>query len=563
MESYDIAVVGAGIAGSLIAHRLSQAGLKVVIIDAGDKAYFDLKTGMDHRQELMDRFYVNPVKMPNAAYPDLDYAPSPTQTTLNKYFVQKGPHPFQSTYTRIVGGTTYHWLGTSLRYVPGTFKEKTLYGRGADWPLSYEEIQDWYWEAEKAIGVAGNSGIDLGAPRKAGQDYPMPEILPTYNDRMVQAATAGLKYQGMPVNFNTTPQARNSIPYQDRPPCAGSANCIPICPIQAKYDATVHLKWALNPGLMQGSSTNAKAAVAKFKCVLTKVTADSAGEITQLVIKHPDRTEEIVKAKKYVLAMHAIEIPKVLLLSANENFPGGIANASGVVGRYLMDHDVKITWAQLAKPLYPFRGPLSTCGVESLRSGDFRKNRASYRIELQNTGASWATGAPFSNVIDNVNQGLRGKELRDKIAWDVSTQIELNALIEPEPNFNNYIKPSDTLVDPFGIPRPEIHYSISDYSHKGAESFFEVTSQIYNKLGALQVTQVPGWFGAGHLMGTLRMGLDSDKSCCDGYGRAHQHKNLFFAGSALFPTVDSANPTLTIAALSLRTANHIEETFNE
>ncbi|WP_444997465.1 FAD-dependent oxidoreductase [Aliikangiella sp. IMCC44359] len=560
-NKYDVAIVGAGIAGSLIAHRLSQSGLKVLIIDAGDKAYFDLKTGMDQRQELLDRFYINPVKMPNSAFPDLDYAPSPTQTTLNKYFVQKGPQPFQSTYTRMVGGTTYHWLGTALRYVPGTFKEKTLFGRGADWPMDYHELENWYWEAEKAIGVAGNSDIDLGAPRKKNQPYPMPEILPTYNDRVVQQATEGMMFEGMPVEFNTTPQARNSIPYQDRPPCAGSANCIPICPIQAKYDASVHLKWALNPKLMPGSSSEAVAATAMFKSVLTQVNTNAKGQVASLTVKQPDGSEESVYAKQFVLAMHAVEIPKVLLLSANESYPDGIANGSGVVGRYLMDHDVKITWAQLNTPLYPFRGPQSTCGVESLRSGNFRKNRAAYRIELQNTGASWAAGAPFSNVIEYVNQGLRGKQLREKLAWDVSTQIELNGLIEPEPDFNNYVKPSATLLDPFGIPRPEIHYKIGEYSEKGAESFFNITHQIFKKLGATQIHQVPGWFGAGHLMGTLRMGNNPETSCCDGYGRAHQHSNLFFTGSGLFPTVGSANPTLTIAAVSLRTAEHIIQNF--
>ncbi len=562
-KTFDVVIAGAGVAGALIAHRLGRAGLDVLILDAGDRPYFDPLTGADLRQPLLDRFFTNPVKMTNSAFPNLAYAPSPSETTLNKYFVQRGALPFQSTYTRMVGGTTYHWLGTALRYVPNTFQEKTVYGRGADWPLSYEDLQDWYWEAEKAIGVAGNSDVNLGAPRKAEQPYPMPEILPSYNDQKVLEGTRGLTFEGMPVVFDSTPQARNSVAYQGRPPCAGSANCIPICPIQAKYDASVHLKWALNPSLDAEAPRGSKAVTPLFSAILQKVLVDDRNRVSGLSIKRPDRSELTVRAKVYVLAMHAMEIPKVLLWSATDALPQGVANSSGVVGRYLMDHDVKITYASLPEPYYIFRGPLSTSGCESLRDGPFRKERSGFRIELQNTGTSWATGSPFSNVIDLVNRGYTGKKLRDQLAWDVSTQIELNGLLEPEPNYDNCIKPSRTLFDPLGLPRPEIRYSIGEYSYAGAKAFVEAAKMIYARLGATGFSEVPGWFGAGHVMGTTRMGHDAASSCCDSYGRTHDHPNLFITGSGLFPTVDSANPTLTITALALRTAQHIVASFKE
>lgn len=559
----DVLVAGAGVAGALIAHACSQAGLRVLVVDAGERPYFDQVTGIDRREELVERFFANPVKMTNAGYPDLAYAPSPSETTLNKYYVQRGPQPFQSTYTRFVGGTTYHWLGTSLRYTPNTFREHSAFGRAVDWPLAYQDLQDWYWAAEKALGVAGDSTCDLGAPRAPGQPYPMPPILPTYNDSQVMRATESLVFEGQQLEFRSTPQARNSLPYQGRPPCAGSANCIPICPIQAKYDASVHLKWALNPSLSPDSSERAVAASLMAGAVVTRVELDTDRRVDALRVRLPDRSERRLRSRLYVLALNAIETPKVLLMSAQPQAPAGVANGSGVVGRYLMDHDVKITYARLPRPMYLFRGPLSTAGCESLRDGPFRRERGAFRIELQNTGTSWATGSPFNNVIGLVNQGYSGRDLREKLAWEVATQIELNGLIEPEPDRENCVKPSATLFDPLGVPRPEIRYRIGEYAQAGAQAFARAARLVCERLGGTQVTDVPGWFGAGHLMGTTRMGTDPASACCDSYGRSFEHANLFLTGSGLFPTVDAANPTLTIAALTLRTAAHIVQTFQQ
>ena len=558
-DVYDVVVAGAGIAGALIAYELGRAGLRVAIVDAGDRAHFDTRTGRDHREQFLRTFFTAAVKTTNSPYPNLTSAPSPDEGTLNAYYVQKGPTPFQSTYQRIVGGTTYHWLGTALRYTPDTFKERTLFGRGADWPLSYTDLEYWYWRAERELGVAGDDAQDRGCPRDPGHRYPMPPIVPTYNDRQVMDATHGLTFDGLPVEFVTTPQARNSTLYQGRPACAGSANCIPICPIQAKYDATVHLKRALNPMLDKDSPPGAVAATPVFDSVVTAVLLDQSGAVRALRVTHPDLSTGEVRGRTFVLALNAIENAKLLLNSATDRAPAGVANRSDTIGRYLMDHDVKITYARAPTPLYPFRGPLSTAGVESLRTGPFRARRAAFRIELQNTGWSWATNSPFSTVTGLVGQGLTGGALREAIIRDVTTQIELNGLVEPEPDPDNTIRPSTRFTDALGVPRPEIRYRVGAYSQAGGDVFLEAARAIYTALGATGVAEVPGWQGAGHLMGTHRMGSDPTLSACDQYGRTHDHPNLFLAGAGLFPTVDAANPTLTIAAVSLRTAAHIAD----
>jgi choline dehydrogenase-like flavoprotein len=559
VTDFDVAVAGAGIAGALLASQLSRAGVRVALIDVGDRMYFDPVSGADQRDELVVRFMNAPVKTTNSAFPNPPTAPSPDEGSLNAYYVQRGPAPFQSTYLRMVGGTSYHWLGTALRYTPATFAERTRYGRGVDWPFGYEDLEAWYWRAEHELGVAGDDSDDLGAPRH-DRPYPMPPFPATYNDQLIARNTAGLDFEGLPVRFAITPQARNTILYQGRPACAGSADCIPICPIGAKYDASVHLKWALTPVLDPTSPSGARPVVPMFGAVVAQVLIDAAGLVAGLVLRRPGVADETVQARTYVLAMNAIENAKVLLASATAQLPNGVANRSDAVGRYLMDHDVRISYARLPEPAYLFRGPLSSSGVESLRDGPFRADRAAFRVELQNTGWSWATNAPFSTVVDLVNQGLTGARLRRELSEQVNTQIELNGLIEPEPDPDNTVRPSATLVDALGIPRPEISYRIGLYSDAGAAAFRAAAAAIYQRLGATDINEIPGWQGAGHLMGTHRMGTDPATSVCDGYGRSHDHPNLFLAGAGLFPTVDAANPTLTIAAVTLRTAAHLIDT---
>ncbi len=565
MTDCDVVIAGAGITGAILANKLGQAGLRVIVLDAGDTSYFTLDPhglGTDRRQPLLDRFFAALAQTTNAPYPDLPYAPSPQDLDLGAYYTGPaytggtGPK-FQSTYTRMVGGTSMHWLGTCLRYVPSTFREQTLYERGADWPITYRELADWYWQAEQELGVSGDSARDLGAPR-FGKPLPMPRILPSYSDRRIAERLRGMTFDDLPVLVEPTPQARNSIPFGDRPPCAGSANCIPICPIQAKYDATVHLKRALDPALDPHDLAGSVPVELRHGAVVTRVVVDASGDRRVRAIAYkqaPGGGEHTVTARHYVLACHAIEIPKILLLS-----PWGerhtVANSSDAVGRYLMDHNIKMAIGKIDEPLYPFRGPGSTSGVESLRDGPFRKHRAAFRVELQNTSASWALNTPYSALQDLLNANVIGRALYDRLGWEVSRTVQINALLEPEPQRDSTIRPSTTLRDKFGIPRPEIRFVIDDYTQRGADAFARLAARIFEALGARpgEFAMVDGYGGAGHVMGTHRMGDDPKTSVTDSYGRTHDHPNLWLTGSGLFPTVDAANPTLTIAAVTLRTA---------
>ena len=223
---------------------------------------------------------------------------------------------------------------------------RSLYGVAEDRPLSYEELEPWYLEAEQELGVAGDNGQDLGSPRSGS--YPMKGMLPTYLDKQVALAARKLG-----LDVYVSPQARNTQNYDDRPPCCGSSTCVPICPIGAKYDAAVHVRKAQALGVQVID-----------QAVVHRVEVDSEGRVAGVHFKRPNGDEQSAIAHIYVLAAHAIETPKILLMSRTDALPNGVANSNNQVGRNLMDHPVQLSWALAKEPLYPYRSPRKTPGLK-------------------------------------------------------------------------------------------------------------------------------------------------------------------------------------------------------
>jgi choline dehydrogenase-like flavoprotein len=521
----DVLIVGSGISGALMAEGLAKAGVKVAILEAGDAV---------DRSNAVNTYWHAAIKVPECAYPATPQAMHPVTNDLTSWYLQDGPDLFSSTYIKVVGGTTWHWLGTCLRLLPNDFRLDSLYGHGADWPISYDDIEAFYAEAESAIGVSGNSANDLGAPRKT--PYPMAEIPQTYLDKAYVKALADTQYEVRP-----TPQGRNSVERENRPGCCGNASCIPVCPVQAKYDATVHLDRAVKAGAVLHPKSTA---------VFVETGADR--KITGVRFKRWDGSEGRATAKLFVLAAHAIESPRLLLNSKSEQMPNGVANSSDQVGRNLMDHPTQLSWALTKDPLYPYRGPLSTSGIENLRDGPFRKERGAFRIEIGNDGWSWPTGAPITTAQDFARQGLRGKALDQAIYDQTARHVRLASLVEQPPDPANRIMLDAVQKDMYGVPLPRIAYRIDQYTHDGMAAARKAHEDIFNRLGVSEFHHSFVAQGAGHIIGTLRMGSDARTSVVDADLRSHDHPNLFILGSSVFPTSATGNPTLTIAALALR-----------
>ena len=587
----EVLVVGAGIAGSIIARRLAEAGHDVLVLEAGEATGV---TWADYQSNI-SQMLAAPAKVPNAGWTNSPAAPSPSVLDIRPiapggpsgtagYFVQQGPLPFGSDYQRSRGGTTLHWYGHCIRMLPSDFRMQSTYGVGIDWPLSYDDLVPWYAEAEREIGVAADVAdqVRTGTPFPPGYVYPMHKVPMTYLDSWLAERLDGTPVRigsgSYPTGVIPVPGGRNSLPnaaydggrgYRPvgavgRPTsglrCEGNASCIPGCPVQAKYNALKTLTAAIDAG-----------ARVLTQAVASTVLVGSDGAVSGVEYLRwsgntfPSAEKHTVTAKRYVLAAHAIENAKILLMSK-------LAGTSNQVGKNLMDHPFLLSWATADEPLGTFRGPGSTSGIETLRDGPYRGEHASFRMDIDNWGFG-ILGSPGSDVDTAVfGDGLFGTALRERLEHDVPRQLMFGFLLEQLPSDKNTVTLSTSYSDALGLPRPVLTYDIHDYTRRGAAAARGCAAQWFETLGARDLTtyesgqpvvahQRFSWdgkpyatMGAGHVCGTHRMGPRKEMSVVDPDQRSWDHRNLFVVGAGSMPTIGTSNPTLTLAALTCRTA---------
>ena len=510
--------------------------------------------------------------------------------------------PFSSSYERVGGGTAWHWLGTSLRLVPHDLRMQTTYQKFTDWPSRLRRVDAALraggsrHRRVRERGAAGAAAADHRAHLSPGYNYPMGPIPISMVDQAISTGVSGLTVSPdgpadptqYPVFVTPTPAGRNSEPYQDRRVCAGNTNCIPICPIQAKWDPTVTLGSALDTGNV----------TVQYQTVATSVNVDAQNHVVGIdYLSWTTDANGKISAKpgtaagtSYVLAAHAIENAKLLLMSNNRK---GVANHSDQVGRNLMDHVLYLSWALSAEgePVFGYRGPLTTAGIETLRDGAFRTFRSSFRMEIGNEGWNFSKSDPDTTCTDFVNglnfsaqnagkTRLGGLKLAQQLNSIYTRQFRIACLFDQAPQPRNRVTLDETFKDGLGLPRPAIAYGLDEYTLKGFKAARAVCSEIYQRMGATEFTEdyaaqvqskTPGYFnydgvnyrmyGAGHIMGTHRMGTDPDASVVDGNQRSHDCPNLWITGSGSFPTVGTANPTLTIVAMAFKTARNLLSTL--
>jgi choline dehydrogenase-like flavoprotein len=591
---YDVVIVGGGISGAIVAKTLTLAGKRCLIVEAGTGTGSDYQGYLDY----LNTYYTATIKIPNAPYPVNPNAPEPLVTDVAKtpsdkgYFVQRGPLPFSSSYTRYLGGTTLHWLGTSLRMLPEDFRLKTLYGVGIDWPIDYQELEPWYRKAELELGVSANVEEQsyLGVTFPPDYVYPMHGLPPSWSDKQLARRIDGMQVEDdgkrYTLKVRGTPASRNSIPndaydqgrgYTPKGAvgnnnvghrCMGNSSCVPICPIQAKYNALKTLDTA-NPEKLD----------IVLQSVAYQLVIDPQSKaISGVKFKHyqqpenPSYSLHTVRGKRYVLAAHAVANAVLLLAS-------GACKGNDLVGRHLMDHPELLTWGLTKEtPLWPLRGPLATSGIEDVRGGSFRKYHAPYRFEMGNDGWLWPDQAPSKDVITLVDDEQQyGKALREKLKDRVSRQFRFGILVEQLPEYDNRVTIDPAYKDALGNYRPIIHYDLSPYTRAGFASAYDMSMKIFDRADIVNCSTYSekdaGAFicpdgrtltfnGAGHFAGTHCMGDSPASSVVDKYQRTWEHPNLYLVGCGNMINMGTSNPTLTMSALTCWAAHNILQDLN-
>ncbi|MGO9961668.1 MAG: GMC family oxidoreductase [Solirubrobacteraceae bacterium] len=593
---YDAVIVGSGISGAIIANELSAAGKRVLILEAGAGGDMTIRGYEDY----LSRFYATPFKDNQSPYPVNDDAPMPRgtdvrpippgQTDASTYVVQTGPFATDTVYTRVLGGTTMHWEAKTLRMLPQDFAMRTRFGQGQDWPLSYDDVAPYYARAEREIGVSADVGDQayLGITFEPGYVFPMRGLPLSYLDQTVARDLDGTEVQldgeRYSLKVRSFPQGRNGIPNPDYDNgrgyapvgavstyqveeggrCQGNNNCVPICPVQAKYNAGKTLAKALSSGRVDLLP----------QTVASRVEIDpDTGRVTGVQYKayhdpaSSEHTTGTVRGRIFVLGANAIENPRLMLAS-------GLRSGSGLMGRNLMDHAYLLSWALMPEVTGTMRGTNCTAGIVDLRGGSFRRRQAAFSVDIHNDGWGWAMGSPYTDLIDIVdNQNKFGQDVRNALVDQVSRQLQLAFMVEVPPEPSNRVSVDPGYRDQLGNMRPVISFGVPDYTMRGVAFARQLARRIFQRLGATDHTiydptdyryvsyEGDGYEirGGNHLAGTHVMGTSPSNSVVDAQQRSWDHENLYLVGGGSLPTIGTSNITLTLAALCFRSAERMLE----
>lgn len=551
-ERADVCVIGAGPAGALVAYSLAKRGHDVVVLEAGPRFDFE------KRREQME------MKL-RPAHDPLEVWDMGGQRDA---YTTSGEITYQLNRRRVkgVGGSTLHWGGRIERLHEKDFEMDTRYGLGADWPISYQDLQPYYADAEHELGVSGPGiGENPFAPPR-DDDPPMDAFPPSYSDRLFDEACESLG-----ITMHRVAHAKNSERYDGRGSCQSYGTCTPVCPSGAKYSADVHIRKAEEHG-----------ARVIDRVPVQRLEHDSAGDaIVAAKYVTPAGDTYRQEARQFVLACGGVETPRLLLLSKSEEYPRGLANSSGAVGKYFEERPVAVLRARLDQPtrqnligfgtseshqFYEYEdGPPGSIKIEfGNTAGPTLPYLALHQDqmlgELQEVAGNPTAVSEWSDIAREAFTGAKwGDELLESMREQFGTHIEISAAIEDIPVAENRVTLDSSKTDAHGNPVPDVSWSPTEFAQRTMDYAFEKLDAIMGELDA-EVTaksQERYWRGIGHHLGTTRMGADPNESVVNARLRTHDLRNLSIVSSSVFVTGGAMQPTLTIAALALKAADHL------
>lgn len=519
----DVVIIGSGITAALLAEKLTdERDARVVVVEAGDET-----VSLADRTERRHRF--------------LAYGENPWladhidgQTALGIQSRSMG-----------VGGLAMHWGAVTPRFTPEDFRLKSLYGVGDDWPVSYAQLEPFYQEAEERMGVAGEQGPRDLDPRS--KPFPMPPLPLTYNlERLKEwASAAGIATWGQP-------SAKNSMPYAGRPACCRNDTCFPICPTDAKYTPDVTWRALRAAGRVELIPRTL------IRRLVLEERSDRIAYALGASWNAPDLEVEF-RARLFVVAAGYAWSPHLLLLSATSRFPNGLANTSGLVGRYLTGHRSVTAQVRLPLELYP-----GMSFQHSLVSKQFMRPRRSDKYVRHDLRIWESTVGADPRLRNKAGRILLGDEIltdwRERARQGVA---RLRAYYDVIPSASSRLT-LGAQRNRWGDRMPTIRMWDADESRVERryteDRILGVFSEMARAGNGAVIEVAPSAF-RDHPAGGCRMGTNRATSVCDSYGRTHDHENLFVVGAPTCVSGGCANATLTFVALALRSGGSIGRAF--
>ncbi|MDG5774925.1 GMC family oxidoreductase [Haloarculaceae archaeon H-GB2-1] len=521
-ERVDVCIVGAGPAGALVAHRLAADGYDVVVLEAGPRFEFE------SRQRRMERA-IRPAHDDRSVW-EMGGDRDAYSASGERFY------PLNRARVKGVGGTTLHWQGMVMRLHESDFERRTRDGVGADWPIDYADLRPFYADAEAELGVAGASDNPFGPPRE--QPHPLPAFEPSYSDSLFAEAC-----EEVGVAMHSVPNARNSEAYDGRSACVGYGTCKPVCASGAKYSADHHVRKAEE----QGARVVDRVPVQRLE------TDDSGDRVTAAVYATPDGTEHRQAARQFVLAAGGVEIPRLLLLSRSPDHPDGLANSSGLVGRYFMDHCFAGMGGTLDRETRQNHVGFLTSESHQFYDNDF-EDVGPIKLEFLN----YAGPSPVEMALGG---DAWGDEMLATLRGAYGNNIAMGGLVGQLPRKENRVTLDTERTDDHGNPVPDVQWSLDARTKRTLRTANDIQRSILDELG-VDIGWSVGPENTGpafHHMGTTRMGTDPGTSVVNPRLRTHDVANLSVASSSVFVTSGAMNPTLTIAALALKAADHVAD----
>ena len=550
-KTYDVCIVGSGAGGGMAAYVLTQAGADVIMLEAG--GMWDLA-----KDSAMLEW---PYESPRRGASTKDHPFGEFDGCIGGWDIEGEPYTraagtqFDWWRARMLGGRTNHWGRISLRFGPDDFQRRNLDGLGDNWPITYADVAPYYDRVDRLVGVFGS--------KEGLHNHPDSIFLPPPTPRcwelMVKQAADRLRITCIPSRLSILTESIHG-----RAACHHCGQCNRGCKTNSNFSSTGVL---IPPAMATGKLTLVTNAMAR------EVTTDARGLATGVsYVNKLTGADEHVNARVVVLAASACESARLLLNSRSSRFSHGLANSSGVVGKYLTDTTGTDVGGYIPKMVDHVPHNEDGVGGAHLYMPWWLDNRKldfprGYHIEL------WGgLGVPAYGFMGGIQRypsgGGYGKSLKDDYRKYYGATVGFSGRGEMIPNEESYCELDPGVVDQWGIPVLRFHWKWSDHEYKQVKHMQETFRSLVAQMGGEVFSPMPSkeegyGIAAGgqiiHELGTTRMGNDPARSVLNAHGQAHDVKNLFVVDGGPFVSQADKNPTWTILALSWRTSEYIAD----